>query len=466
MNSTKKKLVLELHRIGAVKFGSFKLKSGLTSPFYIDLRLIVSYPEIVELISTLLKDIITDLKFDSITGIPYTALPLAAVLSVKLDKPLIYQRKEPKAYGTALSIEGVYKKGDTCLVIDDVMTTGESKIEIAEAFKEAGLKVKDFVIVVDRSFDGKAFLKNYGYNLKSLVTINEMVGILLQESLITANQKKAVDSFMQTDLPASPINLNTVADTTQNPQTRRLIRTIKEKQSNLVISLDVNNQRDFFRILEEVASEICMVKTHVDILNDFDDTFVSRLKQLAAEKNFMIFEDRKFADIGNTVRKQFTEGLYRISGWADFITVHTLPGEGILHGLFDGTPTRCSAFLLAAMSAKGNLISDTYSRNTIQMGADNNQWVSGFIGFGRTVAELKKLKIKTPGDMLLLMPGVNLESKSDAMGQQYITVKEAIDGGADLVIVGRGIITAPNPKEKAALYRQKAWQALKDNDGV
>jgi orotidine 5'-phosphate decarboxylase subfamily 1 len=204
----------------------------------------------------------------------------------------------------------------------------------------------------------------------------------------------------------------------------------------------------------------------VDILNDFDASFVSRLKRLAADKNFLIFEDRKFADIGNTVRKQFMEGVYKIAGWADFVTVHSLPGEGILTGLFDGTDVSCSAFLLAAMSAKGNLISDTYSRTTIQMGAKNSHWVSGFIGFAKTVQDLKKLRTKIPADMLLLMPGVNLEAKGDAMGQQYVTVKSAVNGGADLIIVGRGIITADNPKKKAALYRNEAWQALKENGRV
>ncbi len=466
MNSLKRKLVLALHEIGAVKFGSFKLKSGLTSPFYIDLRLIVSFPEIVEMISTLLADKIKDLKFDSITGIPYTALPIASVLSTKLKVPLIYQRKEPKAYGTALSIEGVFKKGETCLVIDDVMTTGESKIEIADAFKEAGLVIKDFVIVVDRSFDGHGFLSKYGYNLLAVVTINELVDVLLEEHLITEDNKKAVATFMQTDISSPPNNLNVVSGSTKNPLTERLIRTIIEKESNLVISLDVDNQKDFFKILEDVADEIAMVKTHVDILNDFDGEFITRLKQLASEKNFMIFEDRKFADIGNTVRKQFTEGVYKIADWADFVTVHSLPGEGILTGLFDGTNSNCSAFLLAAMSAKGNLISDTYSRTTIQMGANNSQWVSGFIGFAKTVDDLKKLKTKIPGDMLLLMPGVNLDSKGDKMGQQHVTVKNAVDGGADLIIVGRGIIAAGNPKEKAALYRKEAWQALKDNGRV
>jgi len=199
LNSLKKELVLSLYEIGAVKFGSFKLKSGLTSPFYIDLRLIVSFPKITDLISRLLQNLMKELEFDLITGIPYTALPIASVLSAKLNVPLIYQRKEPKAYGTGLSIEGVYHDGDKCLVIDDVMTTGESKIEIAEALMQAGMQVEDFVIIVDRSFDGTAFLGKHNFKLHSVITIQEIVDILFKESLLTEQQKSAVENFMKTD---------------------------------------------------------------------------------------------------------------------------------------------------------------------------------------------------------------------------------------------------------------------------
>lgn len=466
MISLKKELVLELHKIGAVKFGSFKLKSGLTSPFYIDLRLIISFPNVVQLISQMLVQAVTDLRFSLITGIPYTALPIAAVVAQKLSRPLIYQRKEPKAYGTANSIEGVYKEGETCLVIDDVMTTGESKIELADVFTKAGIKIQDFVIIVDRSFNGQAFLNERGFNLVSLVTISEMVEILLSEKKISFQQKSEVDSFISNKPETKNSTLESVLSKTANPLTRRIIETIQQKKSNLVISLDVDNQKEFFEILENVADDICMVKTHVDILKDFNGSFVPRLLNLAKVKNFLIFEDRKFADIGNTVRKQFLEGVYKIADWADFVTVHSLPGEGILTGLFDGTDTNCSGFMLAAMSAEGNLISDSYTRKTIEMGQQNSKWVSGFIGFANSIDDLKKLKTKIPEDMLLLMPGVNLDSKGDKMGQQYVTVQSAIQGGADLIIVGRGIIASNNPKENAARYRKEAWKALVENGRI
>ena len=463
MNSLKRKLILSLHEIGAIKFGSFKLKSGLTSPFYIDLRLIVSYPKIVDLITRLLQDAVEGLRFDLITGIPYTALPIASVLSSKLNKPLIYQRKEPKAYGTGKSIEGVFKKGDRCLVIDDVMTTGESKIEIAEALVDAGMVVKDFVIIVDRSFEGSVFLGKHNFNLTSIVTIQEIVDTLFKESFLTAQQKSAVEKFIHTDHRKSFDNsLDSILRIGSNGATKSFVRKIIEKKSNLIVSLDVDNQKEFFDILGKVAGEIVMVKTHVDIINDFNPDFVKRLQDFALERNFLILEDRKFADIGSTVRKQFFEGVYKIAEWANFVTVHSLPGAGIIKGLFAGSGTTCSSFLLAAMSANGNLISDTYTRNTIAMGEDNKNFVSGFIGFAKTEKELRKLKTKIPQDMLLLMPGVNLDSAGDNLGQQYVTVKQAIAGGADAIIVGRGIISGADPQKEAARYRKEAWDAMQE----
>ena len=105
---TKEQFVFELEKIGAIKFGKFTLKSGLVSPFYFDLRDMISFPEILKGVSELLAERIKDMKFDVLTGIPYTALPIASLVASKLKKPLVYMRKEEKAYGTGKNIIGKF----------------------------------------------------------------------------------------------------------------------------------------------------------------------------------------------------------------------------------------------------------------------------------------------------------------------------------------------------------------------
>ncbi len=112
------------------------------------------------------------------------------------------------------------------------------------------------------------------------------------------------------------------------------------------------------------------------------------------------------------------------------------------------------------MSSAGNLITDTYTRKIIEMGKKYSKNVTGFIGFGQNKDEIKKLKQKMPSDMLLAMPGVNLEATGDNLGQRYITVEEAVLGGADLIIVGRGIYGKGDFKENAKRYKEAGWNAL------
>jgi orotidine 5'-phosphate decarboxylase subfamily 1 len=205
-----------------------------------------------------------------------------------------------------------------------------------------------------------------------------------------------------------------------------------------------------------------MVKNNIEIMEQFNSDFIRSHKEYAVKHDFLIFEDRKFADIGNTVRKQFREGLYRISDWADFVTVHGLPGPKILNGLFEDLNREVSGFLLAKMSADGNLLTETYSRNIFEMGKEYPQWVSGFIGFEESSEKIARMKQKMPAGSLLLMPGVNMDSEGDKLGQRYLSVAEAVKGGADLIIVGRGIYGADNPAEAAERYRDEGWKYLQE----
>jgi orotidine 5'-phosphate decarboxylase subfamily 1/orotate phosphoribosyltransferase len=450
---TKEQFVLELEKIGAIKFGRFTLKSGLVSPFYFDLRDMISFSSILEGVADLLVEQIKDMDYDVITGIPYTALPIATLVASKLKKPLIYMRKEEKAYGTRNNVIGKYEKGAKCLVIDDLITTGSSKIETAEGFEKEGIIVKDFVVVIDRSANGSAELARNGYNLHSLLTLNEIVELLQSKGLISAEKVKEVEDF------TSSLNKSSKKENYINPLTRKLLNKIQEKESNLILSLDVTTQKEFFSILDAVGDEIVMLKTHVDIIDDYDEHFIPKLLSYASRQNFLIFEDRKFADIGNTVRHQFRHGVYKIADWAEYVTVHMVAGELILKGLFEGLENR-AGFVLARMSSKGNLLNETYSRKCFEAARKYPQWVAGFIGHGSSVEDIKRFKAKFPGNELLLMPGVKKEAGSDEMGQQYITIEQAIEGGADCIIVGRGILKAADPKAEARLYRERAWNAL------
>ena len=182
----------------------------------------------------------------------------------------------------------------------------------------------------------------------------------------------------------------------------------------------------------------------------------------------MLFEDRKFADIGTTVSHQYHGGPFRIGSWADLVTVHALPGPGVLQGLenrVDIDSTYCDnrqkgALILSQMSSSGNLLTEDYSKKCIEMYKQcraKNMKVPpiGFIGQSRMIT----------GDpnFIQMTPGVSLVSKGDNLGQNYVSVECAIEEkGADIVIVGRGITSCAEDKtmnETAKKYRELAWEA-------
>ena len=287
-----------------------------------------------------------------------------------------------------------------------------------------------------------------------------MLSVLGEEGKLDADLADQVRVFVNKPVEIPELSFTQRLESTEAPMTRQLMETMLRKRSNLVLSLDVEGVNEFFEILEQTGPEICMVKTHVDILETFRGDFVPRLKALAQRHDFHIFEDRKFADIGNTVRKQFRSGEFRIAEWAEYVTVHMIVGEAILDGLFGELEVPRAGFLLARMSAKGNLISENYTRQVLDIGKRRQDCVAGYIGHGANIDDIRRFKAKIPQNQLLLMPGVNLDTKGDGLGQQYLTVEDAITGGADAIIVGRGIVAADDPGAQAKRYREAAWQAF------
>jgi uridine monophosphate synthetase len=189
-------LISKLHEINAVKFGEFTLKSGILSPIYIDLRVTVSYPEVLKLVADAMWEKVQQLNFDLICGVPYTALPIATVMSVEHNKPMIMRRKEVKEYGTKKAIEGHFTQGQTCLVVEDLITSGSSVFETIEPLEHEGIKVYDIVVLVDREQGGKKHIEEKGYKLHSVVTISEILDVLGSQNKLDTEMIEKVKNFI------------------------------------------------------------------------------------------------------------------------------------------------------------------------------------------------------------------------------------------------------------------------------
>lgn len=237
-----------------------------------------------------------------------------------------------------------------------------------------------------------------------------------------------------------------------NKTAKRLCEIIANKQSNLCLSADISDSKKLLDLADRVGSEICLLKTHIDILTDFDADFLIALKALAQKHNFLIFEDRKFADIGHTVKQQYGGGLYRIVEWADISNAHTVPGPGIIQGLQEvGSLKQRGLLLLAEMSSVGSLAQGSYTQASVKMAEDFPDFVMGFIA--------QRQLTENPG-LIHMTPGVQWHQAGDSLGQHYMSPEHAIlENRTDIIIVGRGIYQASDPLAEAKRYREAAWEA-------
>jgi uridine monophosphate synthetase len=195
----KKELALDLHSIGALKFGEFTFKSGIVSPIYVDLRLFVSYPKILKKVAKLYADQLKSIEYDRLAGVAYAALPIAGAISLELERPWIFMRKEglKKGYGLQKSLEGQFEKGETVVMIEDLVTRATSLMEAIPAIEEHGLIIKDAVVLLDYGKGGGDVLRKGGYNLHAFMTMREMVDIMFAEGKIDADKHKQSLEFLE-----------------------------------------------------------------------------------------------------------------------------------------------------------------------------------------------------------------------------------------------------------------------------
>ena len=446
---SKNKFFLESYKLEIIKFGKFTLKSGIESPFYVDLRPLASDPKILKKLAEHLLEILPkDNKLDLICGVPYAALPMATVMSFLSEIPLIMKRKEAKGYGTKKLIEGIYKQGQSCLLVEDVITSGKSLLEtIAEVEKE-GLKVSDIVVVLDRQQGGKEFLEQKGYRVYTLFTMTEVVKILHEAGEIDDEQVAKIHDFLagkQVKFKEEKrLSYEQKLEITKHPTAQKLLQIAVDKKSNLIVSADVMTTSELLNLAEKVGPQIVALKTHIDIIKDFDhNKTILPLVDLARKHNFLLMEDRKFADIGSTQELQFSKGIYQISKWADMVTSHLIAGKKSLECF-----KNVGVIAILGMSCEGTLTDAHYQEEGLKI-VENQSNIMG------CVAQRKISK-----EMLLFTPGISLEQAGDDKGQQYNMPDYVFHNlHTDFIIVGRGVYQAEDAEKASKNYREIGWEA-------
>ena len=242
---------------------------------------------------------------------------------------------------------------------------------------------------------------------------------------------------------------------------KKYMQVAYRKQSLVCLAADRSTMAGLHQLIDEVGEHIAALKTHVDLVDDWSKDAWEVFCQKAKKADLLIFEDRKFADIGKITNKQMG-GIYDIRSWSDLVTSHLISGPDIVDGIqksWNDVGREGGVLLLAQMSSRGNLLDAEYTADVIAVGRDHSG-VFGFIGNGSNPNDIRRLRKSAGEGKMIWTPGVNINVGDGELGQRYGSPEEAVNAGSDCIIVGSGIHKAAEPKASARAYADASWNAL------
>lgn len=400
-----------------IQFGEFVLKSGVKSSVYINLKNLISYPNLLVGINQYLSSFLslyTNIENTHICGVPYGGIPISTGLSMITGISQILLRKEQKTYGTKKLIEGEYSQGDNVIIIEDVITSGTSVRETIDILTAEGLNVVKVISIV---FRGTPEVEN------ELIDKYDFSYIFSMDELVSGSSTNSIVSSSEYD-------------------TKMTYEMLKyKKQSNIFVALDKPYTLDeLLNLVETIGDDVFGFKVHNEILGlTYAENYSFYLA--CKEKNIMVWEDRKFNDIGNTIQKQ----LKYYETIRDFVSVVPTSGmESIIN-----LDTSLKLLVLCEMSSSSNLFTPVVKNGILDIVFTNPNIFAGIICQDLELISFCKYQYM---NLLTIMPGINLTSTGDKRGQKYrdprIFTKEQVP---DLYVVGRGITSNNNDNICTAL---------------
>lgn len=186
-----------LLELGCFKTGDFVLKSGKKSPFYIDLRRLISDAAALRMAGKAYASLSTGLDFDRVAGIPLAALPLSTAFALESAAPMIYPRMPVKKHGTGNRIEGHFEKGDRVLLLDDLISAGTSKLEAVDLLREEGLVVEDLLVLIKRGGTAASDMQKAGIKLHAFADVRELFSLCRKRGIITVDEEQNMINYIK-----------------------------------------------------------------------------------------------------------------------------------------------------------------------------------------------------------------------------------------------------------------------------
>jgi uridine monophosphate synthetase len=453
IESLKNIIFSKLVHLDIIKFGTFTLKNGSTSDVYMDLRLLINYPQLFTYLSKLLDLLYPDILatiHTKLIPVPLGGLPWGTYLAFQRNIPFLMIRDKTKDHGTKKLIEGIITSNDKYILIEDVITSGTSLRETIKLLSSGVNHIYSnqpsngtFKYKAILSICNRGNLDNLdGIPIYSLFTLQEIRNYILASCRNPRTYEQPLLNYF---------GYNTIF-------TNSLYALALEKKSNIILSCDFMSNKEIIDLIGNCGYNIIAVKLHLDILEPLTySNFLKELKELKRLYNFLIIEDAKYADIEAIMIEKINHSQLDIKSIADAVTIHAISGFSIL----EREKLCIPGIIVSEMSSSDNIITSTYSQTIINQVRSKLNESSNHM-FGGLVCQSNIPKLLEPFEILTMSPGINLEAQNDSANQRYTIPNHKTNKMGLFWIVGRGITQYHKNIEKLNKtireYQQLGWE--------